>query len=76
MGGPHVQCFDGVADCHISVHAHHCQGKGAGKHVVVVNRHHRLTQGVPKGPKAQEHVGALKTLIEEGDFNPLHRDFN
>lgn len=58
---PHVQRFDRVADGNISVHTHHCQGEGAGEHVVVVDRHHRFAQSVPKRPEAQEHIGALQT---------------
>lgn len=61
---PHVQRFDRVADGHISVHTHHRQGEGAGEHVVVVDRHHRFAQSVPKRPKTQEHVGALKKKHE------------
>lgn len=62
---PHVQRFDRVADRHVPVHTHHCQGEGAGEHVVVVYRHHRLAQSVPKWPKAQEHVGALETYSNQ-----------
>lgn len=58
---PHVQRFHGVADGHVPVHTHHGQREGAGEHVVVVDRHHRLTQSVPERPEAQEHVGALET---------------
>ena len=58
---PHVQRFDRVADGHVPVHTHHCQGEGAGEHVVVVDRHHRLAQSIPKWPEAQEHVSALGT---------------
>lgn len=58
---PHVQRFDRVADGHVPVHTHHCQGEGAGEHIVVVDRHHRLAQSVPKWPEAQEHVSALET---------------
>lgn len=61
MRSPHVQRFDRVADSHVPVHAHHCQGEGAGEHVVVVDRHHRLAQSVPEWPEAQEHVRALET---------------
>ena len=52
VGGPHVQGLDRVADRHVAVHAHHRQGEGAGEHVVVVDGHHRLTQGVPERPEA------------------------
>lgn len=58
---PHIQSFYRVADSHISVHTHHCQGEGAGEHVVVVDRHYSLAQSVPEWPKAQKHVGALET---------------
>lgn len=64
---PHVQRFDRVADGHVPVHAHHCQGEGAGEHVVVVDRHHRLAQSVPEWPEAQEHVGALETSTKSNN---------
>ena len=59
---PHVQRFDRVADGHIPVHTHHCQGEGAGEHVVVVDRHHCLAQSVPKWPEAEKHVCALRNI--------------
>lgn len=62
---PHVQRFDRVADGHVPVHTHHCQGEGAGEHVIVVDRHHRLAQSVPEWPEAQEHIGALETEIKQ-----------
>lgn len=61
---PHVQSFDGVTDGHVSVHAHDGQREGTGKHVIVVDGHHRLTQDVPEGPETQEHVCALRTSRE------------
>lgn len=72
MWSPHVQCFDRVADSHVSVHAHHCQGEGAGKHVVIVDRHHSLTQSVPKWPEAQEDISALKFSKMKKQLKPLH----
>lgn len=59
---PHVQRFDRVADGHVPVHTHHCQGEGAGEHVVVVDRHHCLAQSVPKWPEAEKHVCALRNI--------------
>lgn len=61
MGRPHVQRLDGVADGHIPVHTHHRQSEGADEHVVVVKRHHSLTESVSKRPEAQENIGALET---------------
>lgn len=64
---PHVQSFDGVADSHIPVNAHHCQREGAGEHVVIVDGHYRLAQGVAKRPEAQKHVSALETVPNENN---------
>lgn len=84
---PHVQRFDRVANGHVPVHAHHRQGEGAGEHVVVVDGHHRLAQGVSEWPEAQEHICALETSrndrmnietqleAEQRTPSPLESDF-